>query len=234
MVDNTKLKPLNSDSRKSRNRRNKKSSAPSRGKIYGSAATQLASDVRYLYSMLNVEDKYVDASATAIASSTTATFSLLNPLSLGNTANTRMGNSVKFLKLTFSFYCSVSSVAVTSIERILIVLDTQTNGAIFTIADLLQNTAAAYAVISPRVPENVERYRVLLDKSYALVYTGENALVIGAVDIEMSRHAKYYSGSNTGLVADYETSSIYLIHICNQAVNTNTITWFSRCYYVDN
>ncbi len=200
----------------------------SRWNIYGRAGLQALKDLNYLRRFINTETNYTDAVQNAQASNTTANFNLINGLSLGDTATTRTGQSVKCVKidLNFSVIGNQSGTSITG--RILVVMDHQSNGAIFLIGDLLNATTPT----SMFVVGNQMRFSVLFDESYAININGNFAFTQRKL-INCQSHTEFNTG-NAGTVADINTNSIYLIHFSDQGVNTPTINWYTRYWFVDN
>lgn len=219
-------------------RRSKKGRGRKRGQIidkripYGAIANQVVNDgkraLMIINRFLNTEIHYNDVLADTQASSSTASFILLNGILQGDTTLLRTGSSIKCDGIDLSFTLFIGLVAVASQERVMVVMDKQPNGAIFAIGSLLNATT----VRSPYVPEGQKRFSVLYDEAFALS-SFSNVSTVTKAKIGISTHIEYNLG-NAGTVADINSNSIYLIHFSNQAANTVTIDYYSRLWFIDN
>lgn len=201
---------------------------PNRWNTYSNAGRQALQDLNYLRRFINTETNYTDAVVNGVASSTTPTFTLLNGIQLGDTAATRTGQSVKCVKIDLNISVIGNQTATSILGRILVVMDKQPNAAIFAIGDLLNATS----VTSMFAIGNQMRFAVLYDESYAMNINGNFCFVERKV-INCQSHTEYNTG-NSGLVADINTNSIYLLHFSDQATNTPSISFYSRYWFVDN
>lgn len=212
-----------------RGRRNKPNlNPPNRWNTYSNAGRQALQDINYLRRFINTETNYTDAVVNGVASSTTATFTLLNGIQLGDTAATRTGQSVKCVKIDLNIAVVGNQSATSILGRILVVMDKQANAATFAVGDLLNATT----VTSMFTIGNQMRFSVLYDESYAMNINGNFCFVERKL-LNCQSHTEYNTG-NAGTVADINTNSIYLIHFTDQATNTPLISFYSRYWFVDN
>jgi hypothetical protein len=234
MISTSKKLPVKKSdaSAQMRRRSNRKRVPKSRRIPYGKIANQVMNDgamaLKLVSKFLNTEIHYNDVAATAAASSSTASFVLLNGISQGDTTVLRTGSSIKADGIDLAYGVYIGTVALATQQRIMVVLDKQTNGAIFTIASLLSATT----VYAPAVPEGQKRFAILHDESIMLSSAGPNN-IINKVRIPLNNHIEYNLG-NAGTVADINTGSIYLIFFSNQAVNTAAFDYYSRFWFIDN
>ena len=183
-------------------------------------------------SLMNVEYKHHDVQISATGVSTTPIITELTNLSQGDTSSTRDGDSIKATAIMLRGICAISPVASTSQYRVMLVQDKQTNGALFTPADLLEDTTAGDNLISPLNLDNKYRFRVLYDKLHTLSVNGGNESIKWSKYINLNQHFRY--GSNAGTIADLNTNSLALVTISNEPTNTPNQTVYSRLRYVDN
>jgi hypothetical protein len=218
---------------KSRTRR-RGSSRPTIGRsidrrinTYWNAGRQALRDINRLRQFINTEIKSADITATE-ASSTTPTFDLVNGLIPGNGNGQRTGQSVKCQNVDMRFILTINASATTSFARIIMVMDKQTNSAVFAIGSLLNagNVYSAYTV------GGQNRFIVMYDQTFALNNNGEQTASV-CVRLGFQPHTEYNTGT-AGTVADINTNSIYFVHLSDQATNTIAISYYIRYWYVDN
>lgn len=188
----------------------------------------LARDVYNLKKLVNTEYKYIDTGDSG-SFSTTPTVTLLNGCAQGTTAITRNGQSIRITSLNFNFYSTIHASAATStMARILVVLDSQPNGAAMTAQQLLVTANT----VSPMLLGNARRFRVLMDKRFALSINGTEIFQSHKY-FKMDVHTTFNTGS-AGTIADIQTNSLYLIQISDQATNVPQMTWTARVRFIDN
>lgn len=212
---------------KRRYRRRRQVKKPSRWQIYGAAGKQLWRDVKYLKSIINVERKYNDTTFTNTVS-TTENFQLLNGLTLGDTAVTREGQSIKCTSIYVRFYMTMSALSTATLIRIIIVMDKQPNAATMTSAQLLQNNGN---VLSPLLIDYGSRFKIFLDKMFRL---DTNKLNLTFKYFKKLRfHTKYNTG-NAGTSADITKNAFYIMMVSDQSSNLPTIDYWCRLRFIDN
>lgn len=211
------------------NRKRVMSKRPSRWKIYKQAGSQLWRDVKYLKSVINVEYKNVDNSATAQSPTTTPIFMLLNGVATGTDSTDRTGDSVKFVSILFRVRMILNINTNQTIIRLMIVRDKQPNTAIFTQADLLASTTA---ILSPINLANGKRFKVMIDRTVKLDTNNEEKSM--NIFKKMKLHTRY--GTNTNGIASINTNSIYFIIWSDQAAagTAPLCEWYSRLRFIDN
>lgn len=204
---------------------------------YIATAKQLKSDVskvmRYLpvmKALLNVEDKYIDSTATAVSVSTTPGQVLLNGCTQGNTASTRVGWSIKAvnLEVIVSLKIDDAETATPSMIRWVIVRDKQCNGAAFSSTSYWVSNS----VVSLTNVANQQRFHTYKDDLVMLSPNGPECACHREV-IPMQFHTDYNSG-NAGTVADIATDSLYFMYISDNNTNTPHLDYAFRYWFVDN
>lgn len=162
------------------------------------------------------ELKYLDSSVASEAS-TTGELLLLNGLSLGNTAITRVGQqvSIKSLQITGRW---ANDQAVPQAMRIMVFIDKQANGAAPAVTDLLNS-------VVPTALRNLawrKRFNVIVDKFYSVGgYTAAvetNVYRVVKMYIKFKRPLKVeYNTGNNGNIQDIAANSLYWCVVGNQA-----------------
>lgn len=211
-----------------RGRRRRMRRKSSRWHTYGKAAGQLWRDVKYLKSLVNVERKYVDTTAST-TSSTTPGLVLLNGLALGTASTSRLGQSIKMSSLYPNFLWSIAGAASTTYVRVIIFKDEQANAAAPTAADLLVSTTS---VLSPLVIGNGARFKVLMDVRKTLSINGTEIIRFKRFR-KLFFHTRYNTG-NAGTIADIQTNSLYMLHMSDQGTNVPAFSYNIRCRFIDN
>lgn len=192
---------------------------------YSLQALKIARQVK---SLVNVEYKYKD-SAADVTPSTTEAFVLLNGLALGDTSETREGQSILMKNMLVRFQLVLNASASVTATRVIIVIDKQSNAAAPTAAQILDVTGS---MISPLNIDYGSRFVVLLDKLFALDNVGKKIIEFKRF-MKLNAHAKYNTANN-GTVADITTNSLYMMHYSSEATNTPTLSYNIRLRFIDN
>ncbi len=224
---NKSLNLVKNDKQRGKGRRRRRKRKGGRFGVYGAAASQLSRDVRYLMSVINVEDKYVDNNAGPVTLSGAWQSTLLNALAQGNTSSQRQGQSVKVIgvELRYVLYNSAAGGAVTT--RVILLRDKQCNAAAPTLTNVYP-----VDITSPRVVGYLDRFVLDVEDVVTLNNTGTSSVHRTHV-FRTNWHIDFNSG-NAGTVADIVTNSYYIGYVCDATVNFPTITWTARIVFVDN
>jgi len=230
---NTRARTHKSDGKFKRKKKGKKGGGVGRrigGRVdnYFNFGSQVARDLNSIRRFINTEVHYLDNVQTAVNVSSTTTFTLLNGMQLGDSSVTRTGQSIKMDGLDIRFTLAGNITAVQTFSRILVVLDKQCNGAIFT-DTLLLSTATP---TSPYVVGQQNRFVVLYDNTFALS-TGGPLCSVNCIKVNANQHVEYNAG-NAGTIADINSNSLYLLWLSDQAVNMPIMTAYSRLWFIDN
>jgi hypothetical protein len=221
--------------RKSRRNRFQNNSQSTIGKqidrrvsVYQNAGVQALRDLNSLRRFVNAEFHDIDVAVAQVNSTTTATFSLLNGLQVGDTVATRTGQSIKMDRMYLRYYINSNATSIQNIIRFMIVLDKQPNSAIFAIGDLLTATTPT----APLTFGSQNRFVVIYDQIYALSSNGQGC-VCDSLTLPTNQHVIFNTG-NAGTVADINSNSLYAVHFSDQLANPPTITFSTRVWFVDN
>jgi hypothetical protein len=175
---------------------------------------------------LNVEFKTFDVFDTDNVTDGLTIVQLSN-IAQGDTGSTRDGDSCKVVKLLLSFTAKINASATNSFVRVMLIRDDQTNGAIFTTANLLEGDE----YLSPINARNTDRFVVYYDKLFALSNTGAGC-VKDNMNKECSFHIQF--GAATAAITSLRSKSLALCFISDESTNYPTIDYRSRLTYVDN
>ncbi len=221
---------IRSDAQKKGKRsRNRGGSSMKRGRVqvYGAAYNQLKKDVGFVLSMLNVEDKYIDAGATTTMSASWQLF-LLNGLQLGTTSTTRVGQSIKLNSVQFKAFITINALA-TLVQscRVVMFVDKQANAAAPTATDVYPATVASNRVVS-----YLDRFTILFDEWVILdPNTPSGEILIKSSSL--SHHVSFNTG-NAGDITDITRNSFYIMFLSDAGSNFPAIVWTNRIGFVDN
>lgn len=172
-----------------------------------------------------MERKFKDIVTFSGTSSTGARIQQLCEIVQGTGEKERIGRkcTLKAIHWQGSVNLPSSAANTTDIVRIMVVQDTQANGAVFNPGDLLDGGD----VFSFRNLENSQRFRVLSDKRYTLNSTGAangNANENGAIQRYIKGNLKVnipleYSGT-TGVITELRSNNVTVFAISEQGVAT--------------
>lgn len=211
----------------------KKYGGQNRWKIYGKATKQLAADaykgVQLVKQLVNTEFDYKDTAATVNPAAAGALV-LLNGLTQGDTASSRTGNSIRMKSYDMRWFVNNNSSAGQTEVRVMLVLDKQSNGVTPSVTDIL----ATNTVVSPRNLDNRKRFKVIMDRNYAISTAGPSSRYDSAHFKNIQTHVAYYNSSNAGTVADISTNALYLLYLSDQATNTPGLQYYFRLRFIDN
>jgi hypothetical protein len=199
-----------------------------RGAIYSAAAGQLSKDVRWLMSVVNVEDKYLDTTAVTVTSNTWQ-YILVNGLLQGTTPNTRIGQSVKCvgIECRYNIFCNSVSTAFQTV-RFVIFIDKNPNAAVPGTTDVYGS-----GCLLPRTVGYMDRFTVLHERRIAFSPVGSDGIYTLDYIDRQNWHQEFNLG-NAGTIADIDINSLYVAFITDQGANQPTVAFTIRYVYVDN
>ncbi len=182
--------------------------------------------------LINVEVKNFDVQLTGTAITDTPLITQLSNIPQGDGVSARDGAQCKMigLELSFALNQSTSSAGGTQI-RVMLVQDKQTNQAIYTAADLLEDVTQSDALVSPRNLDNMRRFSVLLDRTWVLNIAGVTNILYKHY---FKKDVLLRFDASTPSIADLTQNSMSLLLVGNEVTNDPTITLFARLRYVDN
>ncbi len=198
--------------------------------VYNDAAKAL-SLARQVKQMINVEYKFFDSQFTGGAENTTPKITKLTNILQGDGGSSRDGNQVKVVGIYLNYLCTIHASATTTQVRVLLVLDKQTNGVIYTAANLLKDVTVTDNIISPYNLNNKYRFHVLYDKVHRLNDNGNQSITVKKY---MKVNEKIRYTAEAGDITDLSSSSYSLMTFSNEATNSPAFTMHVRLRYVDN
>jgi len=213
--------------RAKRRRRRGRNKGKGRAQVYGQALGQLRKDVGMLFNFLNVEDKYIDISASAAAGTASWNFVILNTCNLGTTATTRNGQSIKWKGIELRWNCTMSTTTANQFFRLVLFVDTQPNAANATITDLYP-----LGVLTPRNVGYLQRFSIFYERTFALNPASDTCF-IGECVKQIPMHTEFNTG-NAGDITDITKNALYLAWYTSVAANPPTFAYNSRFVFIDN
>jgi hypothetical protein len=189
--------------------------------------SQALRDVSWLRQFVNTEIHNIDTTASPNFANT-STLVLLNGCTIGDTASTRTGQSIRMNALDLNCYIIGNATAVLQSVRVMVVLDKQANAAAYSPTGLLNNdnTISMYAI------GGQNRYVVYKDEMYALSTAGPLNCQF-SWRVQLNQHTEYNTGT-AGTIADINSNSLYLQFVCDQIANFPILAYYARLYFVDN
>lgn len=180
--------------------------------------------------MLNTEQKFRDLSFLYTPGTTLLKQSLCK-IPVGTGASDRIGNQIKVVTVHSRFYGAIDQQASNTTVRIMLVVDTQTNGIIFDDGDLLQSAAAQQNLVSPINMGEIYRFKIVSDQTYQLSIDG-NQTFRGTISYHQPVMIRYTGAGGDN--AAINTNNIYLVLVSDEAANQPLIQTWTRMLYVDN
>ncbi len=201
------------------------------GKMVISDASKALSLAKYLKTIVNVERKNHDVSQLALAMTTTPIIIQLTNILQGDTTVTRDGSQCKILSIEFSYFIIQHVSALDTQTRVMLVLDKQTNQAIYVPGDVLVDVTAGQNINSSRNLDNTRRFSVLYDKVHTLVNTGTSSF-----HRRFNKSVQYLIRFDNAAAAitSLTQSSLSMMIMSNEGTNTPDLSFRVRLRFVDN
>jgi len=181
-------------------------------------------------SLLRGEWKYSDVS-TSVAADTTGAHALMNGLSMGNSATTRVGSRIAIRSLELrGFIQATPGTGLMQAVRFLLVLDKQANHTAPTVGEYLSSNS----LTGLRNLTHRKRFRIILDKTFP-IDVNVSAVTYGIIKpyhyyLKMKRPlAVDYNAANNGTVADIESNSLYFYIVGTEAAGNTDSTNVGVC-----
>lgn len=131
--------------------------------------------------------------------------------------------------VNLNYFLLVNATTPRTSVRIMLVIDKQTNGAIYANTDLLEDVTVNDNIVSPRNLDNKHRFQILYDRTHMLSLSTPTVVVKKYIKKDLLLR---YDAS-TPSIADLTQSSLSLVQFGND-VNEPTIQSFLRVRFVDN
>jgi hypothetical protein len=198
---------------------------------YPMIGRKVLADIAYIKAQFNVEYKYSDTNYVGVTNTTAGSFNIINALSLGTTAITRNGQSIKITEISLHYSEALTTLSAAVVfARVILVYDQQPNAAAFASTDLLQNGTTD--VLSQYVVAYEDRFNVLYDEVHAMNQSDSPNIVQNYISYK-PHHIEYNTG-NAGTVADITKGSLFLFIFSDQAANPPTFSSRVRIRFLDN
>lgn len=179
------------------------------------------------------ESKVIDIAVGTIQVNTTSSISLLNGCIQGTDYTQRIGRKIVLQSVYVRGRVQIEGPAsgvqnASQLVRMILVIDTQPNGTVFAITDLL-NTAAPESQLNLN---NRDRFSIICDKEwvfdpYIVSTTATQSLGIGGRTIQALKKYKklnmetIFNSGNAGTVADMTSGALYMVWIGSNAASAN-------------
>ncbi len=181
--------------------------------------------------LINIEVKNFDVQQTSVAIGTGPIIVQLSNIPQGDGTSTRDGAQCKVIGIQLCYKIEMDLTATQSQFRIMLVLDKQTNQAIYVGGDLLEDITTQDSMLSPRNLDNLKRFSVLYDKVHLLAIDGQSQ-AYGKRFFKKEILLRY--DASTPSIADLTQSSLSLFMLSSEVANSPVISTFTRLRYVDN
>lgn len=182
-----------------------------------------------------VEWKYDDTVEAGLVGGTlTGAFYLLNGLTAGSAANQRIGTMITMKTAEIRAQWTEATAVLPGWIRFFLVMDKQCNGVTPLLSDIMASTVAPYTV-SMRNLNNRQRFRILMDKTYAYgTYTTSYTTYMHYyMRFRMPVTTQYNSGT-AGTVGDIVTNSLFFVILTSTTgTSAPTVSHFLRLRYTD-
>lgn len=195
------------------------------GAPYIKSIGALASEVRLLKDMVNVEQKYIDTSGNGTIS-TTGVIGILSLCAQGNTDITRNGNQIKLKDIHIKIDINRNASAAVNRCLAMLICDKEYDGANPTIANIL----AASNVLSPLNKDFSKRFVVLKTKHFNI--DASEASKSFTWYTKLPFHC-FYDGA-TAAQGDCKENQILLLLLEDQAINVASYAYYARINFFDN
>lgn len=190
----------------------------------GQLAAKAYKAAKYVASVVNVERKFFDVTNTGLSPSTVGSVYPLSQIGVGDTFNTREGNSIKALNEYIQLSAQLNTAAEATFLRCILFMDNENNGSTPAVADVLESVG----YLSPINHVNGTRFTILRDCRIILTKTG-NAKEY-KIYKKLGSHIKW-SGSNG---TDTKEGHLYLLLLSDQATDTPSVNFLARMRFIDN
>lgn len=178
-------------------------------------------------SLINVEYKTHDVTASAQNITNSGTILYLTGIDVGDTDETRDGNTIKITRFQGRAKVTQHASATTTTVRIIVFRDRSTSGVVPTIAQVLKSA-------SPLSPLNLDyrkRFQILNDKMFT--FDSAKQKIRPMKWFKKMQNQVVYSGSGTSTTTSM-SNGLYLLYISDEGTNYPTISYDFRMRFLDN
>lgn len=182
--------------------------------------------IRAIRRMLNTETKCFDAAGATITPTTTGTITdLTSGIAQGVTDITRVGDSMKVLRLVLNATVTMNVTAAS--EQFIWVMLIRSSDEIMTAAQLNTLDANAYAHLGEPTWDYKDQYRILWSRRIHVDPEHQSKILLA--DLKLNDHVQYNAGGNT-----VNSGCIFMAMWSNSTTNNPSFSYVFRMTYVDN
>lgn len=183
------------------------------------------------------ERKVIDVQAATSVCNTTGAVTLINGVATGTDFTQRIGRKIKMVSVQIrGWLVPDDNIVNPNMARIMVVYDSQPNGALAAVTDILLQADAT----SMMNLNNRDRFRVLLDEQLASGPRNDTASIAVAdnVSLSVNRYVKcnwdvVFDGT-AATIGSIQTGALLLVTVGMQAAgNANTLTYSTRVRFID-
>ncbi len=159
------------------------------------------------------------------------TQTLINGISLGDDLNNREGTAVLMKEVACRYQLdAAAAIDAAATIRVLLVLDKQANGSVFSTANLMQIDDSLKSFVDPRLSPS--RFRVLYDRTHVLEEYSANATVQAVEFYQFSRRYKaplkqVWNGAGA-TIGNIDQGALFFMHITDRTTNLPGINWTTK------
>ncbi len=181
---------------------------------------------------LNVEKKEWNTTLTAatIVNGSGAIQQLTN-IPQGDTTSSRDGSQCRVLSVQGKGIISQDPDAVQTVVRLMLVLDKQTNQAIYNTSDLLETVVNVASLIAPLNLDNKNRFIVLWDKIFSF---SSNSQTVRTFKFFKKLNLLLRYDASTPSIADLTSNSLSMVRISSEASMVPQLDIITRVRFIDN
>jgi len=225
-------------SKKGKNSRRKQPQQEEAVGKYASDAWSLAKRTAYglneIRKLINIETKFFDTIITSTTQSTTGSITSLSQMGQGLNSTSRVGDSIRIQHIEVRGRVTISTAAVTSLVRFMIVRDLDGYGTVPAVTDVLETAVAVSAPLAPYKFNKRQRFSILYDEIFALAGGATADGSSTQVFTFSSAHQGHILYLGTGAVSASDgKGTIYYLAVSDEATNTPTVALTSRILFTD-
>ncbi len=176
------------------------------------------------------ELKFNDVGLTNSALSVAGSLSQFTNLAIGNTNLTRIGSKIVVRQIELSAQFKTTG-ATDAFVRCMLIKDTQTNGAIYTSAEVLQDSTASDNIASAKHRDTGKRFIVMREWKFSLSDATSKNMQLIRYNKKVNIPIQYQSANND--ITDLVKNSLSFLAMCDVTANFPTMTHSIRIRYSD-
>ncbi len=199
---------------------------------YGNVMDKVIRDVSRLKGLINVEFKKVDTFREIPITIVAPQIGLLNGMAIGDDFTNREGRSVRIKSLQIALTLFLNPLSTQTFVRCILVLDTQPNGIIMLIDELLNDATVNLGSTNFRNLNFRKRFVILKDEVVTLQASGQRS-----VHLEWYKKLNIietFDDSSTGGIGDITTNALYLVLFSGETTDGVQNSCRTRVRFIDN